>query len=75
MTFLFNENADLLFIFMELNEKFQRLTWLNTFVVQPVKCGACEKFVSFFPPPMFKWVLRAGKSSACLAFHLFLGLW
>lgn len=33
MTFLFNENADLLFIFIELNEKFQRLTWLNTFMV------------------------------------------
>lgn len=50
MTFLFNENADLLFIFMELNEKFQSLTWLNTFVVEPVKRGACEKFVFIFFP-------------------------
>lgn len=31
--FFFNENADLLFIIIELNEKFQRLTWLNKFIV------------------------------------------
>lgn len=48
MTFLFNEDTDLLFIFIELNEKFQGLTWLNTFMVYPVKCSAYEKFdISF----------------------------